>query len=76
MDVDWYLIGGDEAALPAIGTLLEALPSSMRSHVFVEVQDADEELQLESAAKLQLSWLHRQEGKDAGPGACRRDARD
>ena len=25
-DVDWYVILGDEAALPAIGTLLDALP--------------------------------------------------
>ena len=23
-EADWYLIGGDEAALPAVGTLLEA----------------------------------------------------
>ena len=66
MDVDWYLIGGDEAALPAMATLLEALPSSMRAHVFVEVHDADEELDLESAARLQLRWLHRRTGETPG----------
>ncbi len=33
MDADWYLIGGDETALPAIGTLLEALPSTMHACV-------------------------------------------
>ena len=66
MDVDWYLIGGDEAALPAIGTLLEALPSSIRAYVLAEVRDADAELELESAAALQLRWLHGQEGETQG----------
>lgn len=60
--VDWYLIGGDEAALPAIGTLLEALPPSMSAHALVEVHDADEELELASPAKLRVEWLHRKAG--------------
>lgn len=55
---DWYLIGGDEAALPAVGTLLEALPASCFAHVFVEVADAAEEMELESPARFQLTWLH------------------
>ena len=54
----WYLIGGDEAALPAVGTLLEALPPSCLAHVFVEVADADEELKLESPARFTVTWLH------------------
>ena len=66
VEADWYLIGGDEAALPAIATLLEALPSSMRAYVLAEVRDVDEELELESAAALHISWLHRQVG--AMPG--------
>jgi NADPH-dependent ferric siderophore reductase len=52
-EADWYLIGGDEAALPAVGTVLEALPASCFAHVFVEVADADEELTLESSARFQ-----------------------
>ena len=55
---DWYLIGGDEAALPAVGTLLEALPASCFAHVLVEVADAAEELELESPARFQVKWLH------------------
>ena len=66
VDADWYLIGGDEAALPAIGTLLEALPSSIRAYVLAEVRDADEELELESAAGLQIRWLHRRAGEMPG----------
>ena len=55
---DWYLIGGDEAALPAVGTLLEALPASCFAHVFLEVADEAEELELESPARFQVTWLH------------------
>ena len=66
VDADWYLIGGDEAALPAIGTLLEALPSSIHAYVLGEVRDADEELELESAAGLQIRWLHRRAGEMPG----------
>jgi NADPH-dependent ferric siderophore reductase len=57
-EANWYLIGGDESALPAIGTLLEALPASCFAHVFVEVADAGEELKLESPARFHVTWLH------------------
>ena len=57
-EAGWYLIGGDEAALPAVATLLEALPASCFAHVFVEVADVSEELQLESPARFQVTWLH------------------
>jgi NADPH-dependent ferric siderophore reductase len=56
---EWYLIGGDEAALPAIATLLEALPARCSAHVFAEVADDKEELKLESPARFQVTWLHR-----------------
>lgn len=54
----WYLIGGDEAALPAIGTLLEALPAHCSAHVFVEVADEAEQLELTSPASFHIKWLH------------------
>ena len=55
----WYVIGGDEAALPAIATLLEALPATMEAHIFVEVLNEAEEQPLTSPAKLHVTWLHR-----------------
>ena len=55
---DWYFIGGDAAALPAVATLLEALPPTCFAYAFVEVADDAEELQLNSPAQLQLTWLH------------------
>ena len=63
-EANWYLIGGDETALPAVGTLLDTLPASCFAHVFVEVADAAEELQLASPARLQITWLHH--GRVAG----------
>jgi NADPH-dependent ferric siderophore reductase len=63
-EADWYLIGGDEAALPAVGTLLEVLPPFCFAHVFVEVADAAEELELKSPARFQVTWLH--PGRAAG----------
>lgn len=57
--VDWYVIGGDEAALPAIGTLTEALPPSMQSYVFIEVLNKQEEQELTSPSQMQVTWLYR-----------------
>ncbi len=57
-EAEWYLIGGDEAALPAVGTLLEALPPTGSAHVFVEVANEAEEQELKSPAQFQLTWLH------------------
>ena len=65
-EADWYVVGGDEAALPAIGTLLEAMPSTMRAYVFAEVEDAAEEQELSSDAPFEVTWLHRENG--AMPG--------
>ncbi|MSQ32506.1 MAG: siderophore-interacting protein [Dehalococcoidia bacterium] len=56
---DWHLIAGDDTALPAIGTILEALPSGVKAYVFIEVIDAVEEQKLESKAELHITWLHR-----------------
>jgi NADPH-dependent ferric siderophore reductase len=54
-----YLIAGDESALPAIGTLLEALPVGTRAQVYLEVQDGTDELPLRPAAEVDVTWLHR-----------------
>lgn len=59
----WW-IAGDESAIPAIGTLLEALPSSATADVHVEVTDADDEIELAGPAKIAITWHHRR-----APGA-------
>lgn len=54
-----YLLFGDETALPAIAGVLESLPPNARVDGFIEVADADEEQAIESAAVVNLVWLHR-----------------
>ncbi|HEY0447570.1 siderophore-interacting protein [Actinophytocola sp.] len=55
---DWHLLAGDETALPAIAAILDVLPEGAVSRVFVEVEDADEELPL----PVEATWVHRAAG--------------
>lgn len=59
MDFDWYLLIGDETALPAIGRRLEELPVGARAFVIAEVTDAAEEQTFASRATTDIAWLHR-----------------
>ncbi|MEQ4303407.1 siderophore-interacting protein [Plantactinospora sp. B6F1] len=56
---DWLLLAADESALPALGTIVEALPAGTRAHAFVEIPDRAEEQHLDTPADLTLHWLHR-----------------
>lgn len=58
-DAAWFLLAGDDAALPAIETILDALPASARAHVVLEVADEHEQRPLSTAAQLEITWLHR-----------------
>src|SRR5699024_3722268 len=54
----WYVIGGDETALPAISRWLGELGPDALVQVFIEVQDAaDESYPLPSGHDI--TWLHR-----------------
>lgn len=50
---------GDDSALPALETILEALPAAGRAEVFAEVVDAAEERPLAGAVPRQVHWLPR-----------------
>jgi NADPH-dependent ferric siderophore reductase len=54
-----WIVAGDESALPAVGTLLAALPASASAQVYLEVDGASDEMELESAAAVEATWLHR-----------------
>ncbi|SFJ26965.1 NADPH-dependent ferric siderophore reductase, contains FAD-binding and SIP domains [Phyllobacterium sp. CL33Tsu] len=56
---DWYLLAGDETALPAIGRILERLPATAKIVVRIEVEDEADEQNLTAACDLDLVWLHR-----------------
>lgn len=62
---DWYLLCGDETALPAIARIAENLPGSARASIVIEVADASEQQEIASEAAIEVTWLHR-DGAPAG----------
>nr|WP_163502125.1 siderophore-interacting protein [Halomonas socia] len=62
---DWYLLVGDETALPVIARTLESLPKSAKGMAFIEVADESEQQPIELEADIELRWLLR---NDAEPG--------
>ena len=54
----WW-IAADESALPAVGTLLDALPASAAAEVHLEVDGADDEIPLTSRADTTITWHRR-----------------
>ncbi len=56
---DWHLLAGDEAALPAISTALEALPANAIGQVFIEVAGPEDEVQLTAPDGVKVNWIHR-----------------
>ena len=55
----WFLLAGDDTALPAIETILAELPAQVQAKVLVEVVDMKEARALSSAAKVEVQWLPR-----------------
>jgi NADPH-dependent ferric siderophore reductase len=72
-DFDWYLLVGDETALPAIGRRLEELPSTTRAIVIAEIADPSEEQPFTSQAQTEVTWVHRG-GAEAGDPSLLVDA--
>ncbi len=70
---DWYLLAGDETALPAISRILASLPAGCRATAVIEVADRSEEQPLHSAAALDVRWVHR-DGAPAGTTSLIEDA--
>jgi NADPH-dependent ferric siderophore reductase len=54
-----WVVAGDESAIPAIGTLLAALPGTAVAEVYLEVTDEADEFPLDSNAEVTVTWLHR-----------------
>lgn len=65
---DWYLLVGDETALPAIGRRIEELPEGTRVVALVEVAGRDEQQVFDTRAALTMVWLHRDGRAPGTPG--------
>ena len=53
-----HLFVGDEAAIPAIAAALDQLPDHATATAFLEVADADHQLDL-AAERAEIVWVHR-----------------
>ena len=58
---DWHLLAGDESALPAICSALEALPADAHGIAYLETCDPGEYLDVTPPSGIEVSWLHRPE---------------
>ena len=58
-DIGWWLLIGDETALPAIGRRIEELPAGARVISLVAVPGKSDEQTFVTAASHQALWVHR-----------------
>ncbi|PZO68217.1 MAG: siderophore-interacting protein [Paracoccus denitrificans] len=58
-DRDWYLIAGDETALPAIQRIMERFPATARGEVILQVESDAERQQMTGPEGVRVSWLMR-----------------
>ena len=56
---DWHLLAGDESALPAICSALDALPADARGLAYLETSDPGEYLDAAPPSGIEVVWLHR-----------------
>lgn len=70
---DWLLVAGDDTALPAIGRLLEELPTDARGQVFIEIAEHSHIQHLPELPGVTVTWLVR-DGAEAGTTTLLLDA--
>ena len=56
---DYWWLAADESAIPAVGTLLDALPETATVDVHIEVDGPADEIEIPGPAKTTITWHHR-----------------
>ncbi|WP_051440554.1 siderophore-interacting protein [Ensifer aridi] len=69
VEAQWYLLAGDETALPAISRILESLDETTAATVIIEVATSADVIPFTSPAAVEVKWLYR----NASGGDCRGD---
>lgn len=64
---DWYLLIGDETALPAIGRKTEELGEGVKVLTLAGIPGPEDEQRFESAADVTQTWVHRPVSAAADP---------
>ncbi len=65
-DASWHLFAGDLAALPAIASALEALQAHARGAALIEIDSAEDAIDLERPAGVEVAWLVNPDVADTG----------
>lgn len=66
------LLVGDESAVPAVVGILRDLPREARGDAVIEVPDLDDRQPVEAPAGVEVHWIVRAHGADAGSAALGR----
>ena len=66
-DFNWWLLIGDETALPSIGRRVEGMAEGVRAITLVAVTGPAEEQLFNTRADHQAVWLHRPPGEATSP---------
>lgn len=72
-DADWHLLAGDDAAIPAIASALEAMPAHAQGVALIEVDGDADHLPLTAPEGIEIRWLHR-DGAEPGTTTLLADA--
>lgn len=70
---DWHFLAGDEAAIPAIASALEAMPAAAVGVAVIEVDTAADVMELSHPAGIDVEWVFR-DGEEAGTSSVLVDA--
>ena len=68
----WFLLAGDESALPGIGTVVTALPPTAEVGVLVEISHPDARIALPAHPRCEVEWCDAVGGE--APGTALVDA--
>lgn len=72
-DAGWHLLAGDDAAIPAIASALEAMPPHAQGVALIEVDGDADHLPLSAPEGIEIEWLHR-DGAEPGTTTLLADA--
>lgn len=73
LDADWHLLAGDDSAIPAIASALEAMPADAAGVALLEVDGDADHLDLAAPPGIEIRWLHR-DGAEPGTTTLLADA--
>lgn len=63
-EADWHLLAGDQSALPAICSALEALPPDAVGVAFIEHDEHEPEQPVPAPERVAVQWIRRSDGDD------------